>query len=273
MNIGFIGTGNMGGALAAAAARAAKGNERLGGKLLLCDSDALKAAALAGRIGGEAVALDKIFADCDVIFFGVKPQGLAALAAEAKAPLASRLCGGSAPLAVTMAAGVSLERFCGLFPDLPAIRIMPNTPAAVGEGMIFWCAGEDVTAAHRADLTDIMSAAGRLCELPEKLIDAAGALSGCGPAFVYMFIDALADGGVAAGLPRAAAREAAVQTVIGAATLARESGKHPGELKDDVCSPGGTTIEGVRTLEERAFRAAVTDAVVAAYEKTAKLSH
>lgn len=273
MNIGFIGTGNMGGALAAAAARAAAADERLGGRILLCDSDASKAATLAARIGGEAVSLGEIFSESDIVFFGVKPQGLRALAAESAKSLAERLLHGDAPLAVTMAAGVELEKFSGYFPGIPAIRIMPNTPVSVGEGMIFWCAGDGVSDAARVDFLAVMSCAGRLCELPEKLIDAAGALSGCGPAFVYMFIDALADGGVAAGLPRSVAREAAVQTVLGSAALARESGLHPGELKDAVCSPGGTTIEGVRTLEERAFRAAVTDAVIAAYEKTAKLSH
>ena len=192
----------------------------------------------------------------------MKPQGLRALADESAALLAARISGGRTPLAVTMAAGVELEKFSGYFPGIPAIRIMPNTPVSVGEGMIFWCAGDGVSDAARGDFLAVMSCAGRLCELPEKQIDAAGALSGCGPAFVYMFIDALADGGVAA-----------VQTVFGSAALARETGKHPGELKDAVCSPGGTTIEGVRTLEERAFRAAVTDAVIAAYEKTAKLSH
>ncbi len=273
MNIGFIGTGNMGGALAAAAARAMAEKEHTGGRVLLCDSDTAKAEALAARTGGEAVTLADIFDRSDIIFFGVKPQGLSALSAEARGYISARLERGSAPLAVTMAAGVALEKFCGYFTGLPVIRIMPNTPVSVGEGMIFWCAGEGVSAAEREDFLAVMSCAGRLCELPEKLIDAAGALSGCGPAFVYMFIDALADGGVAAGLPRAVAREAAVQTVLGAAALARESGKHPGELKDAVCSPGGTTIEGVRTLEERAFRAAVTDAVIAAYEKTAKLAH
>ena len=137
--------------------------------------------------------------------------------------------------------------------------------------MIFWCAGAGVDDAARESFARIMSKAGRLSELPEGLIDAAGALSGCGPAFVYMFIDALADGGVAAGLPRAVAREAAIQTVLGAASLARESGAHPGELKDAVCSPGGSTIQGVRVLEEHGLRGAVMDAVIASYNKTKEM--
>ncbi len=268
MKIGFIGTGNMGGALAASAAR---GSEAVD-SIFLCDRSAEKAAAAARLSGGTAVSLSQIVSECDMIFLGVKPQGLPALAKEASAAFQARLEAKRAPLAVTMAAGITLSRFSELFPELPVIRIMPNTPVSVGEGMIFWCAGEGADAAARESFVRVMRKAGQLCELPEELIDAAGALSGCGPAFVYMFIDALADGGVAAGLPRDTARRAAVQTVLGAATLARHSGAHPEELKDAVCSPGGTTIEGVRTLESRAFRSAVTDAVVAAYEKTSRLT-
>ncbi len=182
MNIGFIGTGNMGGALAAAAARAVAENGHIGGRVLLCDSDTAKAEALAARTGGEAVTLADIFDRSDIIFFGVKPQGLSALSAEARGYISARLERGSAPLAVTMAAGVALEKFCGYFTGLPVIRIMPNTPVSVGEGMIFWCAGEGVSAAESGAFLAVMSCAGRLCELPEKLIDAAGALSGCGPA-------------------------------------------------------------------------------------------
>ena len=116
-----------------------------------------------------------------------------------------------------------------------------------------------------------MAPAGRLDEVPESLMDAASAVSGCGPAWAYQFIEALADGGVAAGLPRAKAQEYAAQMLLGSARVVLESGKHPGELKDAVCSPGGSTIQGVRLLEERAFRGAVTDAVLAAYEKTKDL--
>ena len=175
MNIGFIGTGNMGGALAAAAARAVAENGHIGGRVLLCDSDTAKAEALAARTGGEAVTLADIFDRSDIIFFGVKPQGLSALSAEARGYISARLERGSAPLAVTMAAGVALEKFCGYFAGLPVIRIMPNTPVSVGEGMIFWCAGEGVSAAECGAFLAVMSCAGRLCELPEKLIDAASA--------------------------------------------------------------------------------------------------
>ena len=117
----------------------------------------------------------------------------------------------------------------------------------------------------------MLLASGRMCELPESLIDAGSAVSGCGPAFVYMFIEALSDGGVQAGLPRAKAYELAAKMVEGSAAMVLESGRHPGELKDAVCSPGGTTIEGVRVLEEGGLRGLVMDAVIAAYEKNSAL--
>jgi pyrroline-5-carboxylate reductase len=148
---------------------------------------------------------------------------------------------------------------------------MPNTPVSVGEGTVLYTANSEVTDGEIADFKAAMKFAGVLDEIPEKLIDAASAVSGCGPAFVFMFIESLADGAVACGLPRDKALVYAEQTVLGAARLALESGKHPGELKDAVCSPGGSTIEGVRTLEEGAFRASAVDAVIAAYEKTKTL--
>ena len=152
----------------------------------------------------------------------------------------------------------------------PIIRMMPNTPVALGAGMIQYCC-DDVEPAQLQEWLAAMQPAGRLDEVPETLIDAASAVSGCGPAWVYQFIEALADGGVAAGLPRAKAQEYAAQMVLGSARMVLESGSHPGALKDAVCSPGGSTIQGVRLLEERAFRGAVTDAVLAAYEKTKEL--
>ena len=136
--------------------------------------------------------------------------------------------------------------------------------------MIQYCC-DDVGPAQLQEWLAAMQPAGRLDEVPETLIDAASAVSGCGPAWVYQFIEALADGGVAAGLPRAKAQEYAAQMVLGSARMVLESGSHPGALKDAVCSPGGSTIQGVRLLEERAFRGAVTDAVLAAYEKTKEL--
>ena len=154
--------------------------------------------------------------------------------------------------------------------NYPVIRIMPNTPAAIGEGMILYCA-EGVETEEKTAFVDVMQAAGSFDELSESLIDAGSAVSGCGPAFVYPFIEAMADGAVACGLPRAKAQRYAAQTLVGAAKLVLESGDHPGALKDAVCSPGGSTIQGVRALEQNGFRSAVVEAVIAAYEKTVAL--
>ena len=177
----------------------------------------------------------------------------------------------SKPVLVTMAAGLTMERIREMAGgNYPVIRIMPNTPSAIGEGMIQYCT-MDVSDAQEAEFLTAMAHCGRIDKIPENLIDAASAVSGCGPAFAYMFIEALADGGVVCGLPRAKAMEYAAQMLQGSARLALQSENHPGALKDAVCSPNGSTIQGVRKLEQYAFRAAVTDAVIAAYEKNLEM--
>ena len=155
---------------------------------------------------------------------------------------------------VTMAAGLTINQIRQMAGSgYPVIRMMPNTPVALGAGMIQYCY-DDVEPEQLAEWLSAMAPAGCLDEVPEHLIDAASAVSGCGPAWCYQFMEALADGGVAAGLPRAKAQEYAAQMVLGSARMVLESGLHPGALKDAVCSPGGSTIQGVRLLEERAFR-------------------
>ena len=151
------------------------------------------------------------------------------------------------------------------------MRILPNTPAAIGAGMVFYTMGPDISDAEAHDFLDTMSGAGRFAPLPEHLIDAGSSVAGCGPAFAAMFLEALADGGVACGLSRADARTFAAQMMLGTAQLALTSNQHTGALKDAVCSPGGSTIQGVRVLEEAGFRGAVMDAVIAAWEKSADL--
>jgi pyrroline-5-carboxylate reductase len=151
--------------------------------------------------------------------------------------------------------------------EYPIIRIMPNTPCMVGEGMTQYCT-VGVSEDALSDFLAAMAPAGRFDAVEERLMDAAGCVSGCGPAFAYLFIEALADGGVACGLPRAQAVEYAAQMMAGAARMVLESGEHPGLLKDRVCSPGGTTIQGVRALEANGFRSACMEAVIAAYDKT-----
>ena len=257
---GFIGTGNMGGALARALAKNVEGDS-----ILLANRSAEKAAALAAELGCKAVSSEAIAKKADYIFLGVKPQMMADLLAQLSPILKERE---DRFILVTMAAGLTIERIRELaVGDYPVIRIMPNTPASIGEGMILYTAGSDVLDIELQIFLAAMGGAGRLSPLPEHLMDAGSAVSGCGPAFVDLFIEALADGGVACGLPRASALEFAAQMVAGSAKLILESGKHPGVLKDAVCSPGGTTIQGVRALEAGNFRGTVMEAVIKAYEK------
>ena len=264
---GFIGCGNMGGALATAACKSGVG------RVLLANRTQAKAEALAARLEGmgAAVAVAEnagVAEEADYIFLGVKPQMMADMLGSIAPVLAARARAGRRFVLVTMAAGLTVARIREMAgADYPVIRIMPNTPCAIGKGMIL-CAAHGVTEAEKTAFCEGMAAAGRLDWLEEHLIDAGSAVSGCGPAFAYLFMEALADGAVECGLPRAKALEYAAQTLAGAAVLVLESGQHPGALKDAVCSPGGSTIQGVRVLEQRAFRGAVTDAVIAAYEKT-----
>ena len=198
----------------------------------------------------------------DYIFLGVKPYLVAGLMEEIGPVLAARK---DRFVLVSMAAALTIpdlrKRGCG---DYPLIRIMPNTPSAIGEGVIFYtCDG--VTAEEEALFLENMAGAGRLLPLDDHLMDAGSAVAGCGPAFVDLFIEAMADGGVACGLPRDKAMTYAAQTLMGAAELVLESGSHPGALKDAVCSPGGSTIQGVRALEMGGFRSTAMEAVLAAY--------
>ena len=261
--IGFLGCGNMGGAIARAVCKAVDPQN-----VYLANRTAAKAEALAAELGCQTTVNDEVAGRCDLIFLAVKPQMMEALLAPLKFTLAERpdrfiLC--------SMAAGLPIGRIQEMAgEDFPVIRIMPNTPASVGAGMIQYCSS-NVTAEEEQEFLRLMAPAGRLDAVPEPLIDAASCVSGCGPAWVYQFIEALADGGVACGLPRAKAQEYAAQMVLGSAKLVLESGKHPGELKDAVCSPGGSTIQGVRVLEEHGLRGAVTDAVIAAYNKTKEM--
>ena len=261
--LAFLGTGNMGGALARAAAKCEQAS------LLLANRHPAKAAALASEIGGQLSDNRSAAAEADYLFLGVKPHMLPELLSELAPVLAGR---NDRFVLVSMAAGTAISRVQELAGgDYPVIRIMPNTPAAIGEGMILYTPGPGVTESELAEFLSLMAGAGRFTPVEERLIDAGSAVSGCGPAFVDLFVEALADGGVACGLPRAQALELAAQMTAGSARLILESGKHPGALKDAVCSPGGTTIQGVRMLEKGGFRSAVMEAVIAAYEKNREL--
>lgn len=261
---GFIGIGNMGGALARAVCRTIPGEA-----VLLANRTPEKAAALATELGCQTAGNRMAAETADLLFLGVKPQMMGDLLSELAPVLAVR----TTPFTlVSMAAGLSIARIQEMAGgNYPVIRIMPNTPVSVGEGMILYACSGNVTQEAETAFLSALSGAGRLSPLPEDKMDAGSAVSGCGPAFADLFLEALADGGVACGLPRAAALEYAAQMLLGSAKLALESGKHPGVLKDAVCSPGGTTIQGVRALEQACFRGAVMDAVIAAYERTLEL--
>lgn len=258
--IGFIGCGNMGGALA----RACAGK----GELYLANRTIVKAEKLSAEIGGSAVSNTDVAAVCDLIFLGVKPQMMRDMLSDIADTLKARE---SRFILVSMAAGLEMSAITEMAGGAyPIIRMMPNTPVAVGEGVIQFCTS-GVTEEEATAFAELLHGAGTVDALPEHLIDAASALSGCGPAFVYPIIEAMADGAVACGLPRAKALEYAAQTLVGAGKLMLESGNHPGALKDAVCSPAGSTIQGVRVLEERAVRGAMMDAVIAAFEKNRQL--
>ena len=257
--VGFIGTGNMGSALARAAAKSDRAD-----RLLLANRSPEKAARLALELGGEAVENREAAAQAEVLFLAVKPQYLLNMFNGIRDVLTARQ---DRFVLVSMVAGWSLERLSRELGDFPFVRIMPDIPAAVGAGITLVCPGERITAEECALVKALLDASGLVSELDEKQLDAANGVTGCGPAFAAMFCEALADGAVACGLPRQNALEFAAMMMKGSAELLMKEGIHPAVLKDRVCSPGGSTIQGVRTLEERGFRGAVMDAVIATFEK------
>ena len=264
MKVGFIGCGNMGGALVKAASKSISGKD-----ILVYDACEEKAKEIENSLGVVACGEDNLLSTANYIFLGVKPQVLERVIGEIKDILKSRK---ERFVIVSMVAGIGISKIISLFGwDIPVIRIMPNTPVSVGEGMILYDISDKVTEEETKGFLKILSGGGKLDRLSENLIDAASCVSGCGPAFVDLFIEALSDGGVKCGLPRDKALLYAVQTLVGASKLMLETELHPAVLKDAVCSPGGTTIAGVHALEAKGFRGSVIDAVGAAYDKTKEL--
>ena len=267
MKIGFIGTGNMGGALAKAVSTGIIKKE-----MVISDKDISKADALAKQIGVQASYNTEIAKNAKYIVLGVKPQFMADCLSEIKADLATRAKLEDRFVLVTMAAGVKMEKIQEMAGgNYPVIRIMPNLAAAVGKAVIMMAKNDLVIDTEAEDFKKMFSAAGLVDEIDESLIDAGMAISGCGPAYVFMAIEALADGGVRCGLPRDKALLYAKKTIEGSAAYALDSDKHPEALKDAVCSPAGTTIEGVAVLEQMGYRSALMEAVQAAYDKSVDL--
>ena len=258
--LGFIGVGNMGGALARAACAATSPDQ-----IVVSNRTAPKAAALAAELGCDAGSVEEVARQAKYIFLGVKPKDMAACLAFIAPLLKARQ---DRFVLVSMAAGLdtaAVQTMAGA--DYPVIRLCPNTPVAMGCGLVAWCA-KDTTEEEDAALAAHMAGAGLWDKCPESLMDIASVLGGCTPAFAYMFIEALSDGAVACGMPRAQALAYAAAAVEGAAALCAADGRHPGALKDAVCSPGGSTIQGVLTLEDKGFRSAASRAIIAAVEKT-----
>ncbi len=202
----------------------------------------------------------------EVVFLAVKPQVFAAVAEEFAQVQISH-----SPLVISILAGVPLSQLAAAFPKLSTIRAMPNTPATIGAGMTALAYGSHVNDTEKELAQRLFRAVGEVVEVPETLMDAVTGLSGSGPAYVALLVEALADGGVAAGLPRAIAYQLALQTVLGTSQLLKETKIHPAELKDRVTSPGGTTIAGIAELERAGFRSSLIEAVKAATVRSQEL--
>ena len=262
---GFIGVGNMGGALARAVSQSV-GAENI----TVSDYSAEKAEAFAKELGCTAVDNDTVAEKAKWLFLGVKPQVLPSVMESLRSVLSKRAKGSF--VLVTMAAGISisaLEEMLGT--SASVVRIMPNTPVSVGKGMILYTANEAVSENDLSEFVSALSFAGKTDYIKEEEIDAASVISGCGPAFMYMFLEAMQEKGIALGLDGEKARLYAQQTMLGAASLAMASEESLETLRVRVCSPGGSTIEGVKVFQNRKLYDIVDEALGASFKRTKEL--
>ena len=264
LKIGFLGAGKMATALAQGFV-----NARLVVAKQMFAADPFDAARkhFAAATGAKTFSANLDVAKAaTVLILATKPDQVAAALAEISGAFTKK------HLVISIAAGVTLAKLEAALPvGARIIRVMPNTPALVGAGASAFALGKNASGADAELAKKLLSAVGLALQVKENLLDAVTGLSGSGPAYVYQFIEALSDGGVAAGLPRDIATKLAAQTVLGGAKMVLETGQHPGALKDQVTSPGGTTIEGIHELEKGKLRATVMSAVRAATEKSKKL--
>ena len=260
--VGFIGAGVMGEALIRGMLNAGVAEVR---NLYAADPSAERRRALAPVLGEHVLSDSRtLVGACQVVVLAVKPGMVPAVGKEIAVGLAPK------HLVISIAAGVSLAALQEALGTDRLVRVMPNTPARVGAGASAYCTGAGATDEDAALVEEMLGAVGICVRVEEKHMDAVTGLSGSGPAYVYLVIEALSDGGVRMGLPRDVATRLAAQTVLGAAKMVLETGQHPGQLKDQVATPGGTTIEGLHALEGAGVRRAFMDAVVAATEKAKK---
>lgn len=257
--VGFIGCGNMASAIIGGLKKNA---DIAAGEIIV--ADALEAALEKAKseLGVDTGDNKTVAADSDILFLSVKPQYYEEVINEIKNVIPAN------QVIITIAPGKTLK-WLGerLGFDKKIIRTMPNTPALVGEGITGVCKNENVTDEEFSYAMSLLSSFGMAEAINESLMDVCVSVSGSSPAYVFMFIEAMADAAVADGMPRASAYKFAAQAVLGSAKMVLETGKHPGELKDMVCSPAGTTIEAVRVLEEKGFRSAVIEAMKACTKK------
>ena len=279
IKIGCIGCGMMGGALIKAIAK------KVGGEnILLSDGDVEKAKSLALELGANFVTSNaQIIENCSHIILAVKPAFFSSVLEQIKDSYnnIAKSEQKNLPVMISIMAGLNIEKIeqmscqAGISGGLQNIlRLMPNLPATVNEGMIALCTKENVSSEIGQEVEfvkEILSCAGKVEQVSEKLMDVVTAVSGSGPAYGFMFIEALADAAVLLGMPRSQAYIYAAQTLKGAAQMVVETSEHPAKLKDAVCSPGGTTIQAVKSLEEKGFRSAVISAVESAYNKSVDL--
>jgi pyrroline-5-carboxylate reductase len=263
--IGFIGTGQMARALAGGLVR---GGLTCAERLVAFDPAEGARAEFAAQVAGARWLADNraVLAAADVVVLAIKPQQFAVVMEEV------RECCGPDKLLVSILAGTPLARLVAGFGTQRVVRVMPNTPCLVGAGAAAYALGPGATRQDAQLVGELLRAVGIAVEVDESLLDAVTGLSGSGPAFVYTMIEALSDGGVRMGLPRAVATQLAAQTVLGAARMVLAGGEHPAVLKDRVASPGGTTMAGLQALEERGLRAALMAAVEAATKRSVELS-
>ena len=279
IKIGCIGCGMMGGALIKAIAKKVGGE-----KILLSDGDVEKAKSLAKELGANfATSNAQIIENCSHIILAVKPAFFSSVLEQIKDSYnnIAKSEQKNLPVIISIMAGLSIEKIeqmsvqAGISGGLQNIlRLMPNLPATVNEGMIALCTKENVSSEISKEVEfvkEILSCAGKVEQVSEKLMDVVTAVSGSGPAYGFMFIEALADAAVLLGMPRNQAYIYAAQTLKGAAQMVLETSEHPAKLKDAVCSPGGTTVQAVKSLEEKGFRSAVISAVESAYNKSVDL--
>ena len=261
---GFIGIGNMGGAIATAVA-----NKIGGDKIIVSDKSEEKVNNAVNILGCSKGTAEDVARTAEYIVLGVKPQGMKDTADSIKNILGSRE---DTFVIISMAAGIEIKVYEEFFGETQkVIRIMPNLPAKLGMGATVYCANKNVTENEITEFVNSMEKTGLIIPLEENLINAASAISGSGPAFVYMFAESIANAGVKCGLSKDIALKLATQTLIGAGNMLEREGKSPETLRIEVCSPGGTTIEGVNTLESNGFRKNVMDAIDATYQKNFKL--